>query len=86
MQATGICGKQTVNLFLTVLEIVAPVFLLAAVGFVWVKSGGEYRIAFVTRLGMTHGCLGTLQRIRCNGDVPFRYATFFKGLCSNCWS
>ena len=41
------------NLVLTVLEIVAPVFLLAAIGFVWVRFGNEYRIAFVTRLTMT---------------------------------
>ncbi len=33
-----------------VLEIVAPVFLLAAVGFGWVKLGYEYRINFVTQL------------------------------------
>jgi predicted permease len=38
-----------------VLEIVAPVFLLASVGFVWVRVGGEYRIEFVTRLAMTLG-------------------------------
>jgi predicted permease len=42
-----------VNLVLTVLEIVAPVFLLAAIGFAWVKFGFEYRIQFVTRLAMT---------------------------------
>jgi len=42
-----------VNLALTVLEIVAPVFLLAAIGFAWVKAGLEYRIQFVTQLGMT---------------------------------
>ncbi|MDG1472206.1 MAG: AEC family transporter [Ascidiaceihabitans sp.] len=41
------------NLIVTVLEIVAPVFLLAAVGFAWVKLGFEYRIEFVTRLAMT---------------------------------
>ena len=41
------------NLAGTVLEIVAPVFLLAAVGFIWVKMGFEYRIQFVTRLAMT---------------------------------
>lgn len=40
------------QIFLTVLEVVAPVFLLAAVGFVWVKLGFEYRIEFVTRLAM----------------------------------
>ncbi|MEP2717731.1 AEC family transporter [Pseudophaeobacter sp.] len=41
------------NLALTVLEITAPVFLLAGVGFTWVKLGFEYRIQFVTRLAMT---------------------------------
>ncbi|SFS89974.1 hypothetical protein SAMN04488040_2325 [Sulfitobacter marinus] len=41
------------NLTLTVLEIVAPVFLLAGVGFAWVKLGFEYRIQFVTQLAMT---------------------------------
>ncbi|MEL7211021.1 MAG: AEC family transporter [Pseudomonadota bacterium] len=41
------------NLVLTVLEITAPVFLLAAVGFTWVKLGFEYRVEFVTRLAMT---------------------------------
>jgi len=42
-----------VNLSLTVLEIVAPVFILAATGFGWIKFGFEYRIQFVTRLAMT---------------------------------
>ena len=37
------------------LEIVAPVFALAAIGFVWVKLGLEYRTEFVTRLAMTLG-------------------------------
>ena len=41
------------NLTLTVLEIVAPVFLLATVGYTWVKCGLEYRMAFVTQLAMT---------------------------------
>ena len=41
------------NLVLTVLEIVAPVFLLGAIGFAWVKLGFEYRIQFVTQLAMT---------------------------------
>lgn len=41
------------NLALTVMQIVAPVFLLAAVGFAWVKLGFEYRINFVTQLSMT---------------------------------
>ena len=41
------------NLALTVLNITAPVFLLAAVGFSWVKLGFEYRVEFVTRMAMT---------------------------------
>ena len=41
------------QLALTVLEITAPVFLLAAVGFAWVKLGYEYRVEFVTRFAMT---------------------------------
>ena len=41
------------NLTLTVLEITAPVFLLAAIGFGWVRLGFEYRVQFVTRLAMT---------------------------------
>lgn len=40
-------------ILLTVLEVVAPVFILASVGFVWVKLGFDYRIEFVTRLAMT---------------------------------
>jgi hypothetical protein len=42
-----------VNLALTVLNITAPVFILAAIGFIWVKLGFEYRVEFVTRLAMT---------------------------------
>ncbi|PUB18437.1 auxin efflux family transporter [Yoonia sediminilitoris] len=41
------------NIALTVLNITAPVFILAAIGFVWVKLGFEYRVQFVTRLAMT---------------------------------
>ena len=53
MRRIRFCGKQTVNLVLTVLEIVAPVFLLALIGFLWVRLGFEYRIEFVTKLAMT---------------------------------
>ncbi|MBM2575866.1 AEC family transporter [Jannaschia sp. Os4] len=41
------------TLLLTVLEIVAPVFLLAGVGLTWVRLGFPYDTAFVTRLAMT---------------------------------
>lgn len=41
------------NLILTVLQIVAPVAVLAGVGFAWVRLGFEYRLEFVTRFAMT---------------------------------
>ena len=41
------------NLILQVLQTVAPVFILAGIGVVWVKMGWEYRVEFVTRLTMT---------------------------------
>ena len=41
------------SIFFTVLEVVTPVFLLATIGFSWVKIGFEYRVEFVTRLAMT---------------------------------
>ncbi|WP_417250249.1 AEC family transporter [Celeribacter sp.] len=41
------------HLVFTVLEIVSPVFFLAVIGFVWVKTGHDYRLEFVTRLAMT---------------------------------
>lgn len=41
------------NLLPTVLEIVAPVFLIGLAGFLWIKLGFEYRIQFVTQLAMT---------------------------------
>lgn len=40
------------NLALTVIEIVAPIFLLAGIGFTWEKLGFEYRNQFVTRMAM----------------------------------
>ena len=45
--------KQSVNLFLTVIEITAPVFALAAIGFVWVRLGLAYDVPFVSRMAMT---------------------------------
>ena len=37
---------------LLVAEIVAPVFILAGLGFGWVRAGLEYRVQFVSRLAM----------------------------------
>jgi malate permease and related proteins len=44
-----------VNLITTVMQIVAPVCILAGIGFGWAKLGYEYRMEFVTRLSMTLG-------------------------------
>lgn len=41
------------SLALTVLQITTPVFVLAAIGFIWVRMGFDYRMEFVTRLTMT---------------------------------
>lgn len=39
-------------MFLQILEIVAPVFLLAGAGFVWQRRGYAFDLEFVTRMGM----------------------------------
>lgn len=39
-------------MFLQILEITAPVFFLALIGYVWRRSGLNYDIAFVSRLSM----------------------------------
>lgn len=39
----------------TVLQIVAPVLLLAGAGVLWMRVGWDYPVAFVTRLAMTIG-------------------------------
>lgn len=51
----GILGKQLVAVLITVLQVVAPVFILALIGVIWVRLGYEYRVQFVTRLAMTIG-------------------------------
>lgn len=40
------------NTAITVLQIVTPVFLVAGLGFAWVRMGFEYQVDFVTRLAM----------------------------------
>lgn len=41
------------DVVLTVLEIVSPVFILGSVGYIWVWLGFEYRLQFVTGMAMT---------------------------------
>jgi predicted permease len=41
------------DLLAALFAIIAPVFALAAIGFLWVRTGLDYDTAFVTRLAMT---------------------------------
>lgn len=40
-------------IILNVFEIIAPVFFLSLIGFLWVRMGFDYNVQFVTRLSMT---------------------------------
>ncbi len=67
------------NLLVTVLQIVAPVFLLALIGFIWVKRGHEYRVAFVTQLAMSFSvpCLIFVALMKADIDRNALAGTFF---------
>ena len=58
---------------IAILEVVFPVFLLAGFGFLWVRQGWEFDIAFVTRLALDFSipCLvfGTMAGTRFEPDV-----------------
>nr|WP_263619003.1 AEC family transporter [Ruegeria profundi] len=54
----------------TVFEIVAPVFLLAGIGFAWVKLGFEYRLQFVTRFAMTLAVPSLIFVALMKTDIP----------------
>ncbi len=58
------------SLILQVAQIVAPVFLLAAIGYGWVRRGWHYDVEFVTRLAMTLSipCLIFMALIRSDVD------------------
>jgi predicted permease len=58
------------SLFLQVTQIVAPVFLLAAIGYGWVRRGWHYDVEFVTRLAMTLSvpCLIFMALVRSDVD------------------
>jgi predicted permease len=66
-------------LILNVLEIVAPVFLLAAVGFAWIKAGLEYPMEFVTNIIMTLSvpCLIFVSLMKTKIDPEALASTFF---------
>ncbi len=58
------------ELVLEVVTIVAPVFLLALIGFVWTRRGWAYDVEFVTRLSMTLAtpCLIFMALVRTDVD------------------
>ena len=58
------------NLALTVGEIVAPVFLLGALGYFWVKLGFEYPLEFVTRIGMSLAVPALVFVSLMQSDIP----------------
>nr|WP_174838762.1 MULTISPECIES: AEC family transporter [unclassified Ruegeria] len=62
---------------MTVFEIVAPVFLLSAIGFIWVKLGFEYRLQFVTRLGVTLAVPSLIFVALMQTDIPAGQLTLF---------
>lgn len=58
------------DLVLQILQILAPVFLLAAIGYGWTRAGWDYDVAFVTRLSMTVSlpCLVFMALVRTEID------------------
>lgn len=58
------------GLVLEVVQIVAPVFLLALIGFAWTRRGWAYDVEFVTRLSMTLStpCLIFMALVRSDVD------------------
>jgi malate permease and related proteins len=58
------------QLVLEVAQVVAPVFLLSAIGFGWVRRGWHYDVEFVTRLSMTLSipCLIFMALVRSDVD------------------
>ncbi|MBR9864545.1 MAG: AEC family transporter [Rhodobacteraceae bacterium] len=69
-------------LFITVLQVVAPVFLLALIGVVWVRLGYEYRVQFVTRLSMTLGVPALIFTSLMKTDID--RATLFDTIWAAC--
>ena len=58
-------------IFFNVLEIVAPLFFLSLIGFMWVNTCLDYNVEFVTRLSMTLAipCLIFVSLIKTNINI-----------------
>ena len=73
-------------LFLQVVQIVAPVFCLAAIGYIWMRLGLQYDVEFVTRMSMTLGvpCLIFMSLMRSEIDPVILRDTAVAALASYC--
>lgn len=65
--------------FLQIVQIIAPVFILTAIGFAWVRAGWAYDVAFVTRISMTFAapCLIFMALVRSEVDPALLRDTVF---------
>lgn len=72
------------TLFLEVAATVAPVFLLALIGFLWMRHGWAYDVEFVTRLSMTLSvpCLIFMALVRSDVDPGLLRDTVLAALAS----
>ena len=70
--------------FAIIIQIVAPVFLLAAIGFAWVRMGYDYSVSFVTRLAMTISvpCLIFVALMNAKIDSTSLAATFWAAVAA----
>jgi malate permease and related proteins len=82
------------DLILELMRIVAPVFTLAAIGFVWSRMALPYDVAFVTRLSMTVSipCLIFMALVRSDvdprvlGDTIVAAAVVYAGVGALAWA
>jgi predicted permease len=86
MPQRSIRHKPPMELLLQVLQIVAPVFLLAGIGYAWVKLGWHYDVAFVTRMSMTLSipCLIFMALMRSDVDPRLLRDTVLAALIAYC--
>jgi hypothetical protein len=86
MPQRSIRHKPQMELLLQVLQIVAPVFLLAGIGYAWVKLGWNYDVAFVTRMSMTLSipCLIFMALMRSDVDPRLLRDTVLAALIAYC--
>lgn len=70
------------TLLLQVAQSVAPVFVIAGIGYLWIRAGWSFDVAFVTRLSMTLSvpCLIFMALMRSDVDPAVLRATVLASL------